>query len=455
MKKIIYLLSFVVFLTMIIKLSKEPSEYMTQVNFETTLSKEIIEINEILKVEFVVNQAVDSFKPPSFEGFKIIGELKPQLKTNSITYTYLLSPLSLGIVKIGQAKIEINNKKHNSESIEVCVYSENDILNNIVESSLFVWKGVQNSDNNNYLNAVSNFNTALLLVPISSDAYYNRGVAKFALKQYSEAISDYTMAIKYNFIFAKIIENYKGEELIKVESQTLEKAYNNRAIAKYISGKDGCSDLMKAQQLGFNVNLDAKKSICKTTTNENKKSKYITTKDESVYPEFYIDKPKDWFEVSVGTLEENARLLVNKKNEESFILNYTSKESKILNFYSKFNPKKHFGFSPTINVALVRNSNNWVIDDFQNQTTLFTNLMKSSLDSFSLIKTEYVKINNNNNKAFLIHSNFVSHISEEVIRSWIYMFFISNDYYIQLSFSDTENDNSEETFKKALESVKY
>ena len=453
MKKIIYLSTFVVLLIMIVKLSKDSSEYLTQVDFETTLSKEIIQINEILKVEFVINQAVDSFEPPSFEGFKIIEELKPQLKINSTTYTYFLSPLAFGNINIGQAKIEINNKKHTSEFIEILVYSEDDILNNIVESSLFIWNGVKDSDNKNYLNAVSNFDSAISLVPISTDAYYNRGLAKFALEQYSDAISDFTMAIKYNSTFVTIIDDYNGKELIKVESQTLEKSYNNRAVAKYISGKDGCNDLMMAHQLGFSVDSDAMKSICNINTIENKKLADITTKDENVYPEFYIDKPRDWFEVSAGVLEENTRALIHKKNAESFILNYTSKESKVFNFYTKFNPKKHFGFSPTINVTLVRNSNNWVIEDFQNQTTLFTNLMKNSLDSFSLIKTEYVNINNN--KAFLLYSNFVSPISEEVIRSWIYMFFISNDYYIQLSFSDTENDNSEETFKKALESVKY
>ena len=453
MKKTIYLSTFVVLLILIIKLSKDSSKYLTQVNFETTLSKETIQINEILKVEFVINQAVDSFEPPSFEGFKIIEELKPQLKINSTTYTYFLSPLAFGIINIGQAKIEINNKKYSSEFVEILVYSEEDVLNNIVESSLYIWNGIKDSDNKNYLNAVSNFNIAISLVPISRDAYYNRGLAKFALKQYSDAISDFTMAIKYNSTFAATIDNYKGKELIKVEAQTLEKAYNNRAVAKYISGKDGCNDLMMAHQLGFSVDPDAVKSICKINAIENKKLADIINKDESVYPEFHIDKPKGWFEVSAAVLEENTRALIHKKNAEAFILNYTSKESKVFNFYTKFNPKTKFGFSPTINVTLIKNSNNWMIEDFQNQTALFTNLMKSSLDSFSLIKTEYVNINKN--KAFLLHSNFVSPISEEVIRSWIYMFFISKDYYIQLSFSDTENDNSEEIFKKSLESVKY
>jgi len=61
MKKIIYLSTFVVLLIMIVKLSKDSSEYLPQVDFETTLSKEIIQINEILKVEFVKREGSNLF----------------------------------------------------------------------------------------------------------------------------------------------------------------------------------------------------------------------------------------------------------------------------------------------------------------------------------------------------------------------------------------------------------
>ena len=63
-------------------------------------------------------------------------------------------------------------------------------------------------------------------------SYYNRGVAKEALKDYYGAITDYTKFIEIN-------PNYAS-------------AYYNRGIAKYYLGdKNGaCQDARKTQDLG-------------------------------------------------------------------------------------------------------------------------------------------------------------------------------------------------------------
>ena len=65
---------------------------------------------------------------------------------------------------------------------------------------------------------------------------------KGELKDNSGAIADFTKAIEIN-------PNYAN-------------AYNNRGISKHSTGLDGCSDLMKAKSLGFNVHPGAMEAIC-------------------------------------------------------------------------------------------------------------------------------------------------------------------------------------------------
>ena len=71
----------------------------------------------------------------------------------------------------------------------------------------------------------------VLLDPTFADAYYNRGVSKDILKDYSGAIADYTKAIE-------IDPNYAD-------------AYNNRSISKENIGdiKDACLDAKKVVSL--------------------------------------------------------------------------------------------------------------------------------------------------------------------------------------------------------------
>ena len=44
-----------------------------QINFEATVSKSKLALNERLRIDFVMNQNGDNFSPPEFDNFQIIG----------------------------------------------------------------------------------------------------------------------------------------------------------------------------------------------------------------------------------------------------------------------------------------------------------------------------------------------------------------------------------------------
>ena len=100
-----------------------------QVNFEATVSKSKLALNERLRIDFVMNQNGDNFSPPEFENFQIIGGPNQSIKTSYVngerkfskTYSYFLKPLKKGTLKINQASIEIEGEIYKSLQIEVLI----------------------------------------------------------------------------------------------------------------------------------------------------------------------------------------------------------------------------------------------------------------------------------------------------------------------------------------------
>ena len=100
-----------------------------QVNFEATVSKSKLALNERLRIDFVMNQNGDNFSPPEFENFQIIGGPNQSIKTSYVngerkfskTYSYFLKPLKKGTLKINQASIEIDGEIYKSLQIEVLI----------------------------------------------------------------------------------------------------------------------------------------------------------------------------------------------------------------------------------------------------------------------------------------------------------------------------------------------
>ena len=100
-----------------------------QVNFEASVSKSKLALNERLRIDFVMNQNGDNFSPPEFENFQIIGGPNQSIKTSYVngerkfskTYSYFLKPLKKGKLKINQASIEIDGEIYKSLQIEVLI----------------------------------------------------------------------------------------------------------------------------------------------------------------------------------------------------------------------------------------------------------------------------------------------------------------------------------------------
>lgn len=100
-----------------------------EVRFDAKVSKKKLGINERLRIDFVMNQDGDNFRPPSFQGFRVVGGPNQSVSNSWIngkrsyskTYSYFLSPQTRGNIKIGQATIEIEGQSYKTLPLEVLV----------------------------------------------------------------------------------------------------------------------------------------------------------------------------------------------------------------------------------------------------------------------------------------------------------------------------------------------
>lgn len=142
------------------------------------------------------------------------------------------------------------------------------------------------SSQGNYENAINLYSKAIEYYPINekqlkAEAFYNRGVNKRKINESSDAINDYTMAIKLKPGYYKAYNNrgfvYLMQEdfLQAIDDFTLTIKYDNygsnytsmalgnRGIAKISIELDGCDDLKEALRLGNNKVLSLINQFCK------------------------------------------------------------------------------------------------------------------------------------------------------------------------------------------------
>ncbi len=109
-----------------------------QVQFEANVSKKKLGINERLRVDFEMNQDGDNFRPPSFNGWRVIGGPNQSVSRSifngkssySKTYTYFLQPESRGKQSIGQAEIEVDGKIYKTSPVDIEVTAAVEESNN-------------------------------------------------------------------------------------------------------------------------------------------------------------------------------------------------------------------------------------------------------------------------------------------------------------------------------------
>lgn len=151
--------SLILFLALIMALPA-----MAQVSFEARVSKKRLGINERLQVDFEMNMDGDNFRPPSFDGFRVLGGPNQSIsnswingrRTYSKTYSFFLAPQQKGTLAIGQAVIEIDEVLYKSSPVSVeiteAVQRSNDDSNADYLASENVHLVAEVSDTTPYLN---------------------------------------------------------------------------------------------------------------------------------------------------------------------------------------------------------------------------------------------------------------------------------------------------------------
>ncbi len=98
-----------------------------QVQFDAKVSKKRLGINERLRIDFEMNHDGDNFRPPSFDGFRVVGGPNQSISNSWIngkrsfskTYSYFLAPQTRGKITIAQATIEIQGQTYKTLPVEV------------------------------------------------------------------------------------------------------------------------------------------------------------------------------------------------------------------------------------------------------------------------------------------------------------------------------------------------
>lgn len=126
--------------------------------------------------------------------------------------------------------------------------------------------------------AIKDYNRALLTDPANPKIFYNRGLAKMNLWLLKEAIFDFDKAIALNpnnayaynnrSVCRYMLDDYIGaiqdsSMAIAIDPANAE-AHNNRGISKIKMGKlnEGCEDLKKAYELGDKKSMAGIKKYC-------------------------------------------------------------------------------------------------------------------------------------------------------------------------------------------------
>ncbi|MCP9199169.1 BatD family protein [Gramella sp. GC03-9] len=135
-----------------------------QVRFEAKVSREKLGINERLRVDFEMNEDGDNFKPPSFDGFTVVGGPNQKISHSilngkmeySKVYSFYLQPKKRGKLTIGQAEVLIDDEIYKTSPLAVEITAavdkptDGDNTELIAEDNLHLVAEVSNA--NPYLN---------------------------------------------------------------------------------------------------------------------------------------------------------------------------------------------------------------------------------------------------------------------------------------------------------------
>lgn len=102
---------------------------VAQTTFEASVNKEQTPLNDVIQIEFTMNSDGDNFRPPTFEGFTVVGGPNSSVsyawmngkKSFKKSFSYLLQPKRKGKLTIGKAAIQIEGETYTTNPITITV----------------------------------------------------------------------------------------------------------------------------------------------------------------------------------------------------------------------------------------------------------------------------------------------------------------------------------------------
>jgi hypothetical protein len=117
-------------------------------NFEISIEKSLIELNDVFEVIFVINHGnAENFVAPELKGFEIIsgpkrstlGRFEKGISSNFISYEYKLKPRISGHIQIESASIDIQGFKFRTEVKSIEVINASAVRRGEIWKSVKLW----------------------------------------------------------------------------------------------------------------------------------------------------------------------------------------------------------------------------------------------------------------------------------------------------------------------------
>jgi hypothetical protein len=166
-----------------------------------------------------------------------------------------------------------------------------------------------------------------------------------------------------------------------------------------------------------------------------------------------IPTPEGWKDNSDLSINENLSNFDFDENEIEELLK-TNNNSIPVAIYMKYEQSEHNGPIPTIQVNL-RPNNSPSLKEFKEVIQNSISQMGNYFTNFEVL-TPLKETTVDGVKGFMFLSQFdlSNGTNVWVIRSWSYAF-PSGDYFYQINFSDTEDENCEDVYENVLKEIKF
>lgn len=169
---------------------------------------------------------------------------------------------------------------------------------------------------------------------------------------------------------------------------------------------------------------------------------------------FSIPLPNNWVDRSQLDIKDNlAKFDFNEAEIKEFLK--TNNGSVPVALYMKYNPEEYNGPIPTIQVNLRPNTNK-TFNGFKEATQLSIDEMNDIFKNFKIVvPIEEVEVNGIKGIRFVSQFDLGGKKGENwTIRSWTYGF-PSGNYFYQINFSDTEDEDSSLLYEVLLDHIKF